>query len=90
MLGSGRQQPTTQNTRTAPRSSQWYADAADDQVGMFSGGAAKREVFVQEVKRAQKTSFSCNYHYMNLHVYDYFTELTCLCTGAHIYTLKFL
>ena len=56
-LGSGRQQSTVQTTKT--KSSQWYAHDADDQTGVNSAGVPKKEEFIQEVKRTQKSSFNC-------------------------------
>jgi len=55
-LGSGRQQSTVQTTKT--KSSQWYAHDADDQTGVNSAGVPKKEEFIQEVKRTQKSSFN--------------------------------
>lgn len=55
VLGSGRQPSTVQTERSAPKSSQWYADTADGQVGIPSGGTVRKELFVQEVKRAHKS-----------------------------------
>ena len=41
--------------RSGPKSSQWYADTVDGQMGVPSGGTARKELFVQEVKRPHKS-----------------------------------